>query len=63
MSKNINPAWKKIVFKQNSLVVRRERKGFTLAVVFIPWVDAVLNPITHQGVVNTHVAVAEECIG
>lgn len=31
--------------------------------VFIPRVNTVLNPIAHQGVVNTHVAVAEECIG
>jgi len=32
----------------------------TFAVVFVPWVDTVLNSIAHQGVVNAHVAVAEE---
>lgn len=36
---------------------------FTFAVVFVPRVHTVLNPIAHQGVVNTHVAVAEECTG
>lgn len=35
----------------------------TFAVILIPWIDTVLNPIAHQGVVNTHVAVAEERIG
>lgn len=39
------------------------KKMITFAVVFIPRVDTVLNPIAHQGVVNTHVAVAEECVG
>ena len=39
------------------------KRMITFAVVFIPWVDAVLNTIAHQGVVNTHVAVAEERIG
>lgn len=41
----------------------RERKMFTFAMVFVPRVDTVLNPIAHKGIVNTHVAVAEECIG
>lgn len=35
----------------------------TFAVVFIPRVDAVLDSIAHQGVVDTHVAVAEESTG
>lgn len=35
----------------------------TFAVVFIPWIDTVLDPVAHQGVVDAHVAVAEERIG
>lgn len=36
---------------------------FTFAMVFVPGVDTVLNPVAHEGVVNAHVAVAEERIG
>lgn len=35
----------------------------TFAVVFIPGVNTVLNPVAHQRVVNAHVAVTEERVG
>lgn len=35
----------------------------TFAVVFIPWIDAVLHAVAHQRVVDAHVAVAEERVG
>lgn len=35
-------------------------KIVTFAVVFIPRIHTVLEPIAHQGVVDTHVTMAEE---
>lgn len=43
--------------------VMQVRSGLlTFAVVFIPRIDTVLDAVTHQGVVDTHVAVTEECV-
>lgn len=34
----------------------------TFAMVLIPGIDAVLNAVAHQGIVDAHVAVTEECV-